>query len=730
MSNTKNVIFTSDAVSTGRDLLKNNFGTPAYKVPNTIALQNNNLVVVNQQEFSFYVSKDAPKTFLDSLDSQVLVSKEFVEAIENPNGFEATPQILNEFNNFFNYGNIEYQIPKENISNTANQASSTEEFSINLEISDLVLKSRYDTKLISKGVVQETRIKNFYRYFNNVMNMSATDGFRELLKKDTNDFIEKDTENVLESNPEPAILASQVRKNNIIYISEQFLKDFKTYNAAAVDLPYYNKLIIPLNIIRPNNVNISNDFLKIKAISRMNLNLLFAKYNYTTPTVFNFEKKDEDGNLETIQPSSLALTNLSLNLSKIFSNSGLPRPISERRNFFIDNLMNYFSPLNPLSETFVNTPPVLDIQNNNSVESNSQIFKNTPTTLNPVYIKISKFAQNDVSPLQEIYIGLTENYQTLGSLEYIDSQILPNKQYRYSVSIGCIINTVNYKYTKEDSGNDFFRYKQYTIPLTYVLDLPYFDGFVNSLDIAPMIPDISFITQIKESNKIKLLINKNSAIQKPIVVFPATKSYFDKVVPSDSFGNISFFDDVFDFYEVYILEKEPLKISDFAEASGYRINVLQPILNFNFSINKIYYITAFSKKQTGEISNPSPVYKIEFKATAGAVIPIISVQEIKTDQELLEKFILKEKNTRKSIRISPSFFQTIVSEIKGIEKTYRFSDLGVSNEGGPIASIWQNPSDLTDNENKLKFKLRITSKNSGKKVDINLNFIQNIIKKR
>ena len=133
----------------------------------------------------------------------------------------------------------------------------------------------------------------------------------------------------------------------------------------------------------------------------------------------------------------------------------------------------------------------------------------------------------------------------------------------------------------------------------------------------------------------------------------------------------------------------PKKYSDFT--------LYREINNFVFEEkilpNTKYYYTFRAKDPHGHISNPTEVYEVELIDEKGAVKPIIRLvsmdaPENKTNIKACQKYIY----------IKPSLKQLYFSddpEVSGI-----FSDPG----------------------KKKKYKMRLTSKGSGKKIDINFSF--------
>ena len=112
--------------------------------------------------------------------------------------------------------------------------------------------------------------------------------------------------------------------------------------------------------------------------------------------------------------------------------------------------------------------------------------------------------------------------------------------------------------------------------------------------------------------------------------------------------------------------------------------------------NKKYYYTFRTVDNHGHISNPTPVYEVELIDEKGAVKPIIKTISMEAGEN---KAPLKE--FQKYLLIKPTERQIYFSEEPGVNSI--FSAAG-------------------DPNNKKKYKMRLTSKGTGKKIDINFSF--------
>ena len=126
--------------------------------------------------------------------------------------------------------------------------------------------------------------------------------------------------------------------------------------------------------------------------------------------------------------------------------------------------------------------------------------------------------------------------------------------------------------------------------------------------------------------------------------------------------------------------------------------------------NKKYWYTFRSVDNHGHISYPSPIYQVEIVDDHGAIYPIIEVVDFapRTPKEPV-------KELKRLMQIIPSYAHGILNEEKsGIQDATSVKEmwskdtlfLGVKDE-----TLWGK-----------KFKIRLTSKKTGRKIDINVVF--------
>ena len=310
-----------------------------------------------------------------------------------------------------------------------------------------------------------------------------------------------------------------------------------------------------------------------------------------------------------------------------------------------------------------------------------------------------------------------------------------------------------------------------TAPCIKCVEIPYYKmgGFVQNLSIVsphPVKPNVEIVPyEGKNDTLLFLLSSRHGSSHKDFLIginpeddeqillaiekmiSDGVKSFSEKGLQYD-FETVS----EIDRFEAYRLEEKPSTYLDFSE--GTRVD-LKPLsgtrkepgpTNANnntvksFSIssvsykdetitpNKKYYYTFRTVDKNGKFSNPTPVYEIEIIDDKGTIYPVIDIVDFD-----IENNLQATKNMRKYMFIAPTLEQTELnfSEAEGIEATAATAGtflktntsqpkLGVSEK--VIFQEKYKDGVLQGEPAREYFKVRLTSKKTGKKADINLRF--------
>lgn len=261
-------------------------------------------------------------------------------------------------------------------------------------------------------------------------------------------------------------------------------------------------------------------------------------------------------------------------------------------------------------------------------------------------------------------------------------------------------------------------------PVAEIVEVPYFTTTTSVLSKPPPPPEIS-ITPYRGINDTLLLSLSSTNIeveQYPIPIEEGEDKLFEMHLNAQNSldGRITFSqDDSTAFFQIYRMDTPPNSYADFA---GKLRNTLTTLLSNKEKIvratsighdeallpNVKYYYTFRSVDYHGNYSNPTPVYEVELVDDSGAVYLLVKMHEFPLITNDVPSIDMK-----KFIEVIPALSQ-VTADI-------------------PINTSVPDPSDLTtvelgnidDAEHRIwdkTFKIRLTSKKTGKKLDFNVTF--------
>jgi len=165
------------------------------------------------------------------------------------------------------------------------------------------------------------------------------------------------------------------------------------------------------------------------------------------------------------------------------------------------------------------------------------------------------------------------------------------------------------------------------------------------------------------------------------------------------------------------MEMPPEKIEDFASSlrsivqTDVNRKTIQKATSASFvdtlDPNKDYYYTFRAIDIHGKTSNPTDVYKVQLVDNDGAIYPLIEIYEIKENKPQKPA-----KSGKKLINIEPILSQTLIDFSK--------SQIGDGSTAKNVSSVFLGQ----ENESVFgeRFKIRLISKQTGRKIDLNVNY--------
>tara|TARA_A100001515_G_scaffold145084_1_gene151921 strand:+ start:7191 stop:10199 length:3009 start_codon:yes stop_codon:yes gene_type:complete len=365
------------------------------------------------------------------------------------------------------------------------------------------------------------------------------------------------------------------------------------------------------------------------------------------------------------------------------------------------------------------------------------LLEGKPAYYETIAYKIEKFEKNPedapsaYTPVQSFIIP---NTSELDVFKYVDTQVRygDTKVYRYDVNAIKIVFGCNYRYSFNDEADGFEAVdastpekvlnpnnyqdllatpfsedgepQQYSATcgveiypsIVMMEDLYFRTPDIIISDNPPISPDVNIVPYRAVNDRILILLNNmiDSHRLPPIEILDSDNDKFEfnkkaQLTPDDKILFSS--DDAIKKYEIFRTEKEPYSYTDFERieqtSKTHYVDQITP--------NKRYWYCFRSIDDHGNISNPTAVFEVELVDDQGAVRPMIRVfnfKEPKNSQAI--------KECQKYLMIRPSFEQIYYDGEKDLDH------------------MFNNKDDTT----KRKFKIRLTSKSTGRKIDFNVAF--------
>ena len=371
-------------------------------------------------------------------------------------------------------------------------------------------------------------------------------------------------------------------------------------------------------------------------------------------------------------------------------------------------------------------------------------INNIPAKKSVLYYKIEKWeldsAGNPSSLIQNFFMPNTGNSKTLN---LYDTQVKYGKEYIYRIYAFTLIAGTRYNYAINDITGigDYNLNKDvleseicvFTDSALTLVAAPYFQKKVTISDRPPVSPDVSLYPYRGDKNHVVFLLKGNvgSNEELPISLRPEDDNIFNRILginglPPNSKIKFSS-DDPNTIFDVFRMDSRPQSYEDFSRAEYKQITAGEfevpckkaaaASMVENLTPNKKYYYTFRAVDVHGNISNPSPVYEVEISYDGAS--PFLLTKIINFDRGKYPPQT-PTKRLKKYIRIRPALQQTILNEVaSGIidEATEEFTSPLTFNPNEPIVlgsedeSLWGKT-----------FKIRVISRKSGKKLDLNIKF--------
>jgi len=291
---------------------------------------------------------------------------------------------------------------------------------------------------------------------------------------------------------------------------------------------------------------------------------------------------------------------------------------------------------------------------------------------------------------------------------------------------------------RDSFRHHYARITTQTAPSLKLIELPYLSndsqvvgnmfGIGTVLDDPPLPPDVAVYPYKGVNDKLLFTFNTGvGSLQHPITPMGTETnniSYYQRLLMMarqvNPFQNTILYenDDPSVVYEVFKTTQRPTSYQAFADPSSHTRRLVETddagtgfervssagYVDTVLPNTKYYYIFR-AYDIHGHPSYPSPVYEVELLDVEGAIYPQIrTVPLLEEDSRAV-----KSKKLRRFLQIKPQVSQVVLDTTELESDTAPFTDalpMGIDRE-----LVWGR-----------RFKVRLTSKKTGKKIDLNINF--------
>jgi len=367
-----------------------------------------------------------------------------------------------------------------------------------------------------------------------------------------------------------------------------------------------------------------------------------------------------------------------------------------------------------------------------------------------IMYRVSKFRvhENNNEPLKNYYFF---NSPQSDVVEFVDTQVKYGASYRYVVYAYKVVAGNKYYYTAPSftrpegpcKTEGYYKASFHAVvsPSVIMVEIPIYgtqglelqESTTYVFDEAPIYPNVNIIPYKNLGNKMLINISENVGryIEEPIKIFDEDEERHNIMIQGQNVrrGRKIVFEseDPPSAYQIFRIDpnpetgivKKPISYEDFKEHLKYSIELTpgdsaNASFNETIQLNKKYYYTFRSVDVHDNISNPSPVYEVELVAdeTKSTVYPNIRIVNF------AEK--LNSTNSqafKRYLHIKPALDQFVVGEEAHESALDTFPKIGIKEK----ALFEADTPEAQRRPN--KFKIRMSSKTTGRKIDINIRFV-------
>ena len=330
-----------------------------------------------------------------------------------------------------------------------------------------------------------------------------------------------------------------------------------------------------------------------------------------------------------------------------------------------------------------------------------------------LYFKIEKYSGSNTNlrPVQVYNI-----LNTTGDVIFTDTQIKPRESYTYVVKAYILLHGSEYQYTllsqDQFSGKTVSHIEAIIRPSLKVIEIPLFEKNVTVTKKPPIPPFVKFINKSNSTNKIRILLDLQKGEQiSNFIPITENDSAILPFLKGAADGPIEFeYSKQAGKFEIF---KSYTKITDYSRYDTSYVaenNKQRPhiVLSENLRPNRKYYFFFRTINKFDLPSNPSPIYEVELLKDSDDSKVVVRTIKVQSDANDTHQNDIK---FGQFIQIMPAFSQVQVESPDMFDYETHKGFLRQFRLGYADTPLWGR-----------KFKFRITSNNTGRKIDFNLIF--------
>ena len=366
----------------------------------------------------------------------------------------------------------------------------------------------------------------------------------------------------------------------------------------------------------------------------------------------------------------------------------------------------------------------------NTLRCMDEIYNSMISPSETVFYEVKKFEGDQAIEENAIQSFYFVNSNDIDVLNFVDTQVKYNKQYTYVVYAYQLVLGNQYRYlnNSQEINAHAAEIEIENNASFMVFKVPLNSKTNRVMDRPPVFPDVDIVPYKGINNKVLLNMNSNVGFYNldPIAITAEDAALIAGIREAQKrpTGPVEYkTDDKSTTFQIFRMERQPASYNDF---DGNMIAVVDTLFKKDkdyflpsaafvddITPNKVYYYTLRVVDNHGHVSNPSPIYQFKMVDNSGAVYPLIEVIELKPPGFATKR---RTKGMRKYIQLIPSFPQSLLNEEKLFKGGARDSPIITNSFGAlPLGVLSEGVWDQ-------KYKVRLVSKKTGRKIDINVEF--------